>query len=129
MDLLNVYMCIRFGRYLEGNPALHKTELQTRVTHNLVLHRKSMKCLLFLIFFPICQVKSKPKLLHALETFSNFSFVCLHWTITWHLGKVKMKVKTDRVSNWITAQSRVWGSQVSTSLPCLLPKMTDKLLL
>ena len=37
LDLLNVYVCIYFGRCLEGIPALYKTELQTRVTHDLVL--------------------------------------------------------------------------------------------
>ena len=33
LDLLDLYICICFGRYLEGIPVLHKTELQTRVMH------------------------------------------------------------------------------------------------
>ena len=38
LHLLNVYICICFGRYSDGIPALHKTELQTRVTRDLVLY-------------------------------------------------------------------------------------------
>ena len=36
----------------------------------------------------IRQVKSMRKFLHALKRFPNFSFVCFHWKITWHLCKV-----------------------------------------
>ena len=40
----------------------------------------------------------------------NFSFVCFHWKITWHLVKVNKKSKIERVSNWIEAQSSCLGS-------------------
>ena len=80
--------------------------------------------------FPIRQVKSTRKLLHALKVFPNlFLFVCFHDKITWHLGKVKKKVKNERGRNCIDAQSLCL---VFTSLnvpPCSLPKTTDKLLL
>ena len=62
--------------------------------------------------------------------FPNFSFVCFHWKITWHIGKVNRKIKTERVNNWIDAQSSCLGSRVSTPPPpCLILKTTDKLLL
>ena len=41
---------------------------------------------------PICRIKSTTKFLHILKAFPNFSFVCFHWKITWHLGKVNKKV-------------------------------------
>ena len=50
-------------------------------------------------YFPFRQVKSTRKFFHALKVFLNFSFVCFHWKIAWHLGKVNKKVKTDRISN------------------------------
>ena len=59
LDLLDFYICICFGRYLEGIPVLHKTELQTRVMHDLVLYRKSIQCLLFSNFdvkFGLCSI-------------------------------------------------------------------------
>ena len=72
--------------------------------------------------FPISQVKSTRKFLHALKVFPNFSFVCFHWEITWHLGKVKMNIKRERERERereptieLTLSPRVWGSRVSTS--------------
>ena len=50
LDLLNIYICICFGKYSEGIPVLQKIELQTRVMHDLALQKKSMHCLLFSIF-------------------------------------------------------------------------------
>ena len=58
----------------------------------------------------IRQVKSMLKFFHALKAFPNFSFVCFHWKLTWYLGKVNKKVKTERESHF----ERVWGSRVST---------------
>ena len=53
--------------------------------------------------------KSTRKLLHALNAFPNFAFVCFHWKIICHLGKVSKKVKTERVSNLIDAQFSCLG--------------------
>ena len=80
-------------------------------------------------YFPFRQVKSTRKFFHALKVFLNFYFVCFHWKIAWHLGKVNKKVKTDRISNWIDAQSSSLGFTSLNAPPCLLPKTTDKLLL
>ena len=55
--------------------------------------------------FPIRQFKSIRKLLLSLKAFPIFSFVCFHWKITGHLGKVNKKVEADRVNNGIDAQS------------------------
>ena len=55
--------------------------------------------------FPIRQVKSTWKFLHALKAFPRFSFVYFHLKIIWHFGKVNEKGKKERVSNWIDAQS------------------------
>ena len=68
--------------------------------------------------FPIRQVKSTQKFPHALKAFPNFSFVCFHWKITWHLGKVNKKLilrERERVSNCIDAQSSCLGSRILAS--------------
>ena len=44
------------------------------------------------------------KTLKAFRNFSLFFFFCFHWKITWHLGKVNKKVKSERVRNWIDAR-------------------------
>ena len=62
-------------------------------------------CLEVRQIFPIRQVKSSWKFHHALKAFPNFSFVCFHLKITWHLGKVNEKVNTEKVSNWVDTQS------------------------
>ena len=49
--------------------------------------------------------------------------------IIWYLSKGNKKVKTERVSNWIDAQPSCFGFTSFNVFPCLLPKMTDKLLL
>ena len=157
MDLLNVYISICFSRYSEGIPAL-QTESQTQVTHELVLQSTSMQYLLFSIFhekytkidnlskifsldnscknpeenwqvFPIRQVISTQIFLYTTKTFSNFSFLCFHWKITWHLGKVTKIVKTERVSNWIDAQSSCLGFPSFNVPASWFPKRTNKLLL
>ena len=74
-------------------------------------------------------LKSKWKFLHALKAFPNVSSVCFHWKITWHLGKANKKVKTERVSNWIDAQSSCLGLTSFNVPSCWLPKTTDYLLL
>ena len=55
--------------------------------------------------------------LQALKTFPNFSFASFHWKITWYLGKINKKVKTERVG-WrrreLTLSPHVWGLRVST---------------
>ena len=99
LDFLNVHICICFGRYSEGIPALHKTEIQTRVMHDLAFWRKPMQFLLFSIFHaklyfcllvqflmfwnsigtltnPIRQVKSTRKFFHALKVFPNSFCSC-----------------------------------------------------
>ena len=63
------------------------------------------------------------------KAFPNFSFVCFHCKITWHLGKVTKKNKTERVSNWIDAQSSCLGFPSFSVPTCWLPKTTNKLLL
>ena len=66
----------------------------------------------------IRQIKSTRKFLHALKGFPNFSFVCFHWRITWHLGKVNKKVKNERMRESaieLTLSPCVWDSHVSTS--------------
>ena len=73
--------------------------------------------------------ESTRKFIDALKAFFNFSFVCFHWKITWHLGKVNKKFKTWRVSNWIDAQPSCLGCASFNVPPCLLSKTTDKLLL
>ena len=70
--------------------------------------------------FPTHQVKSKRKHLNAPEAFPYFSFVCFHWKITWHLGKVTKEVKTE--SSCLV----FLGLNVPA---CWLPKTTNKLLL
>ena len=59
----------------------------------------------------------------------SFSFICFHWKITWHHGKVNKKIKTKRVSNWIDAQSLGLGYTSFNFRSWWLPKTTDKLLL
>ena len=76
-----------------------------------------------------CKVKSTRKFLHALKAFRNFSFFCFPWKITWHLDKVNNKVKSERVRNWIDAQSSCLGFTSFNVPSCLLPKTTNKLLL
>ena len=49
--------------------------------------------------FPIRQVKSTRKFLHAIKAFLNFSFVRFHWKITWPLGRVNKKA--EKFSSWI----------------------------
>ena len=79
----------------------------------------------------ICYPFLKPtrKFLHAIKAFPNFSFACFHWKITWHLRKVNKKVKGERISNWIDAQSSCLGFTSFNLSLCLLSKTTDKLLL
>ena len=79
----------------------------------------------------ICYPFLKPtrKFLHEIKAFPNFSFACFHWKITWHLRKVNKKVKGERVSNWIDAQSSCLGFTSFNLSLCLLSKTTDKLLL
>ena len=79
--------------------------------------------------FPIRQVISTRIFLYTPKTFSNFSFLCFHWKITWHLGKVTKIVKTERVSNWIDAQSSCLGFPSFNVPASWLPKRTNKLLL
>ena len=60
--------------------------------------RKIGKC------FPFAKFKSTQKFLDALKTFFSFSFVCFQWKITWYLGKVNKKVKTESQQlNWRSA--------------------------
>ena len=49
----------------------------------------------------------------------NFSFVCFHGKITWHLSKVNKKVKTERISSWIDAQSSCLVFKSFNVPPCL----------
>ena len=63
--------------------------------------------------FSIRCFKSTRKFLHELKAFPNISFVCFHWKITWHLGKIKKKVKLRESAIELTR--RVWGSRVSAS--------------
>ena len=79
--------------------------------------------------FLIYQVKSTRKCYDALKAFRNYSFSCFHWKITWHLGKVNKEVKSERVRNWIDAQSSCFGFTSFNVPSCLLPKTTNKLLL
>ena len=67
----------------------------------------------------------------TLKAFRNFSlfFFCFHWKITWHLGKVNKKVKSERVRNWIDARFSCFGFTSFNVPSCLLPKTTNKLLL
>ena len=44
----------------------------------------------------------------------HFVTVCFLKKLTCHLGKVNKNAQTERVSNWIDAQSSCWGSRVST---------------
>ena len=54
-------------------------------------------------YFPIRQVISMRKFLHAFKTFPNFSFVCFHWKITWRLGKV------NKIVNPLMHNVRKWS--------------------
>ena len=65
--------------------------------------------------------------LRHFQTFLLFAY--FYKKITWHLGKVNKKVNTERVSNWIDAQSSWSGFTSFDVLPCSLPKTTEKLLL
>ena len=81
--------------------------------------------------FPIRQVKSTQKFPHALKAFPNFSFVCFHWKITWHLGKVNKKlILRERESQQLYWRPvLVFGFTNFSVPPCWLSKMTNKLLL
>ena len=79
--------------------------------------------------FPIRQVKSTRKILHALKAFPTFSLVCFQWKITSHIGNVNKKVKTERVSNWIDAHCSCLGFtsfNVSPPLVCTILCMIFK---
>ena len=70
---------------------------------------------LFICLFPFCidfvlfQEALLSPLLRTLRHFLTFIFVCFHWKITWYLGKVNKKVKTERASNWIDTKSLCLG--------------------
>ena len=49
--------------------------------------------------------------------------------ITWQLHKINKKAKTERVSNWIDAQSSCLGFTSFNIPPTLVPETTDELLL
>ena len=81
---------------------------------------QSIKACLFLVFCMFCLLLLSNNILYVM-------FVCFDWKITWHLDKINKKVKTERVSSWIDAQS---SCLISFNIPpSLLPKITNKLLL
>ena len=64
-----------------------------------------------------------------LRYFVTFLFFVFIEKITWYLGKVSKKVKSERVRSWTDAQSSCFGF-TSFNVPfCLLPATTNKLLL
>ena len=75
-----------------------------------------------------CQINLCKSSFTYLRHFPNFSFVCFYRELTWFLGKVKKKVKTEGVSNWTDAQSSCFGFRSFNVAPCLLPKLTVKIL-
>ena len=66
--------------------------------------------------------------IHAFICFGRYS-EGIPGKIISYLSKVNKKVKTERVSNWIDAQSSCFGFTSFNVFPCLLLKTTDKLLL
>ena len=59
-------------------------------------------------------VNVRKKFFHGIKAFPNSPFLCFHWKIIWHLGKVKKKIKS--VSNWTDAHFTSFNVP-----PCLLP--------
>ena len=80
-------------------------------------------------YFPFAKLNLRENFFTHLRHFLTFVLFVFILRITWHLGKVSKKVKTERVRILIDAQCSCFGSPPAQRPPCLFPKTTETLFL